>query len=182
MNNALINPFHAIPAMADAEKQTIYAIVEIAKGEVVKYEYNKKFGMVMVDRVLKTPMPYPFSYGLIPSTWNDFDHDPLDIIILGKNSFHPGVMMECRVVGMLSVDDSGERDDKVLAIPVGDKSLSHITDVSDIDPLEMETMVYFMENYKNMEKKTVKVTGIQNAAVAKEFITECIGVYTKKFA
>jgi len=178
----LKNPFHAIPACVANDAKEINVLLEISCGDTVKYEYDKDFGIVMVDRILKTPMPYPFNYGLIPQTWNEFDNDPLDVIILGKKPFHPGVLVPCRVVGMLSVDDDGERDDKVLAVPLGDSTLSHINDLSDIDEKELESMIYFMEHYKDLEKKKVDVIGTVNAEDAAKFITECQECYEKKFA
>ncbi len=175
------NPFHAIPATVDGNPSEINVILEISLGDNVKYEYDKNYGMIMMDRILKTPMPYPFNYGLIPSTWNEFDNDPLDVILLGNTKFVPGVLIPSRVVGMLSVDDNGERDDKVLAVPTGDSSLEHIKDLSDIDPKVLESMIYFMEHYKDLEKKTVKVTGTTNAKTAQDFIGECKECYAAKF-
>jgi len=82
----LKNPFHSIPACVENDAKEINVLLEITCGDSVKYEYDKDYGMVMVDRILKTPMPYPFNYGLIPQTWNEFDNDPLDVIILGNKT------------------------------------------------------------------------------------------------
>jgi len=175
------NPFHAVPALVNNNSSEINVILEITCGDNVKYEYDKDYGMVMVDRILKTPMPYPFNYGLIPQTWNEFDNDPLDVIIIGDKPFFPGVLVPCRVVGMLSVDDNGERDDKVLAVPTGDSRLSHVKDLSDINEKELENMIYFMEHYKDLEQKKVVVTGTVKAAEASKFIVECQECYNTKF-
>ena len=102
------NLFHMV-ATGENVPEEINIIVEIFKGSRVKYEYNKKAGAVMVDRILHTPIPYPFSYGLIPQTWNDYDHDPLDAIIICKEELLPECIVPCRTIGMLSVDDTGER-------------------------------------------------------------------------
>lgn len=182
MSNTLQNPFHGVPACVDSSAEEINVILEISLGDTVKYEYDKNYGMVMVDRILKTPMPYPFNYGLIPQTWNEFDNDPLDVIILGDKPFHPGVLVPCRVIGMMNVDDGGERDDKVLAVPTGDSTLSSITDIKDLDEKLLLKMTYFMEHYKDLENKVVKVNGVVGSAEAQEFITECQECYTQKFS
>lgn len=182
MKNVMINPFHAVPATINNNPEEINVILEISIRENVKYEYDKNYGMVMVDRVLKTPMPYPFNYGLIPSTWNEFDNDPLDVIILGQTKFMPGVLVPCRVVGMLSVDDNGERDDKVLAIATGDSTQDDIQDLGDINPKEMEKIIYFMEHYKDLENKPVQVTGTVDKSSAVTFISECENCYAEKFS
>ncbi|MCT4591766.1 MAG: inorganic diphosphatase [Candidatus Gracilibacteria bacterium] len=170
------NPFHIIPAK---DGECINIIVEIAKNSRTKYEFNKKYGVIEVDRVLHTPIAYPFSYGLIPQTWNDYDHDPLDAIIISSESIMPGALTRCKVVGMLSVDDNGERDDKVLAVLADDPYVNHIESIDDMGNKLKEDIHYFMEHYKDLEKKTVKVNAWQNKKEAEEFIEECIECYFK---
>lgn len=177
----LQNPFHKIPAFRGEDLIYINVLVEIVSGSNVKYEYDKEHGIVMVDRILKTPMPYPFNYGLIPQTWNNFDNDPLDVIILGDNTFTPGVLVPCKIIGMLNVDDDGERDDKVIAIAQGDSSLSNIENLSDIDKKKLDSIIYFLEHYKDLENKKVSVNGQVGKKETIDFITECQSVYVKKF-
>jgi inorganic pyrophosphatase len=176
------NPFHAISPFSDKSKNGIHVLLEISLHERVKYEFNKTYGVIMVDRILNTPMPYPFNYGLIPQTWNEFDDDPLDVILLGDEKFSPGTMIPCRVIGILSVDDNGERDDKILAVTEGDPKLTHIHEITDVDPKTIENMIYFLEHYKDLEKKTVTVKGQGSSSEALEFIRECTEVYRKKFS
>ena len=112
----------------------------------------------------------------------EYDNDPLDVIILGTEKFLPGVLVPCRVVGILNVDDSGERDDKILAVPLGDPDQKAIQDLSHLDPKMMERIEYFLEHYKDLEKKSVKITGKNDAQSAITFIEECITCYQKKFS
>jgi len=172
------NIFHQIPA-GDSLPEEINVIIEISKGSRVKYEMNKDFGIIEVDRILKTPIDYPFSYGLIPQTWNEYDNDPLDAIVISSESLMPGCLVKCRVVGMLGVDDSGERDDKVLAVPLGE--FPEIKDVDDIKEIEREQMQYFLEHYKDLEKKKVTVNKWENKGITEEFISECTEYYKDKF-
>ena len=176
------NPFHAIPTFTDESEKSIHVLIEISLQERVKYEFNKTYGVIMADRVLNTPMPYPFNYGLITQTWNEFDNDPLDVILLGEEKFAPGTLIPSRVIGILSVEDNGERDDKILAVAEGDPRLKGVEEIEDISPKTIENMIYFLEHYKDLEKKTVKVNGKGNASEALQFIQECIDMYRKKFS
>ncbi len=174
------NLFHLVSPGDNAPKE-INVLIEISRGSRTKYEYNKDFGIIEVDRILHTPIPYPFSYGLIPQTWNDYDHDPLDVIVVCSEPLMPEAMVKCRVIGMISVDDNGERDDKILTVVSSDPYHEHVECFNDLTIKEREDMVYFMEHYKDLEEKEVKILGWENSKKAQEFINECLEVYKKKF-
>ncbi|KAG4914818.1 hypothetical protein JHK87_052375 [Glycine soja] len=55
------------------------SVVEITKGSKVKYDPNKKTGLIKVDRVLYSSVVYSHNYGFIPHTLCE-DNDPIDII------------------------------------------------------------------------------------------------------
>lgn len=174
------SPFHTVPAGEDLP-QIVNAIIEIPKGERVKYEYDKDSGVVKVDRVLKTPINYPCNYGLIPQTWNDYDNDPADIIVLGNYQLVPGCLVECRIVGIMGMDDGGERDDKIIAVPAEDPDQEHIQDIGDVSERMLENLKYFMEHYKDLQGKKVTVSGYDSKEAACKFVEECVECYQKKF-
>lgn len=176
------NLFHTLPIGAKAPDE-INVIIEISEGSRVKYEFNKQYGCIFVDRFLHTPIPYPFSYGLIPHTWNDFDHDPLDAILIASEPVHPGCVVTGRVIGILRVNDSGERDDKILCVPNGDPYFADVKSINDLTPKKREDIEYFLCHYKDLEVgKTVEVSSWDDRDDAKKFILECIDCYNKKFA
>jgi hypothetical protein len=47
----------------------VNAVIEIPRGSKVKYELDKKTGMLYVDRVLYSSVVYPHNYGFIPRTY-----------------------------------------------------------------------------------------------------------------
>ena len=49
----------------------ISVIVEVPKGGRNKYEYDKKLGVIYMDRRLYSAVQYPGDYGFIPSTLAD---------------------------------------------------------------------------------------------------------------
>jgi len=174
------NIFHTVPT-GENLPQEVNIIVEIAEGSRVKYEFEKKYGTIAVDRFLHTPIPYPFSYGLIPQTWNEYDNDPLDAVIIASEPLLPGCVVPCRVVGMMSVDDSGERDDKILAVPTGDPYFENVKDFHDLPQKKREDIEYFMTHYKDLEKnKVVIVKSWDDAKTAEKFIEECVACYQEK--
>ena len=64
------------------------SVIEISKGSNMKYELDKKTGMLALDRVLFTATYYPMNYGFIPRTYGD-DNDPLDVLLLCSQPIQP---------------------------------------------------------------------------------------------
>ena len=64
----------------------ILAYLEIEKHSNIKYEYDKKFNKLMVDRVIPYPYFYPYSYGYIPNTLGK-DNDELDILLITNEKY-----------------------------------------------------------------------------------------------
>jgi inorganic pyrophosphatase len=92
-------------------------IIEIAKSSHIKYEYEKKRNMIMCDRILHTPMKYPFNYGFIPNTLSE-DGDPLDVVVLMDDKLIPGCVIKCKILGYLDTKDDEGNDPKLIVCPV----------------------------------------------------------------
>ncbi|MEA3356988.1 MAG: inorganic diphosphatase, partial [Patescibacteria group bacterium] len=78
-----MNLIHDIPPKT--KNGNYHMIVENPCGVSEKYEVNKEFGIIGLDRHLEAPMPFPFEYGFIPGTWNKADGDPVDVMALLPN-------------------------------------------------------------------------------------------------
>ncbi|MGE4274655.1 MAG: inorganic diphosphatase [Candidatus Methanomethylophilaceae archaeon] len=159
----------------------VYAVIEIPKGGRNKFEYSKEFGTYVLDRVLSSPMHYPGEYGFIPRTYYD-DHDPLDIIVLIDEKTFPGCILEARPVGLLSMEDSGEKDDKILAVPDKDQRYEHVRDIHDVPEYTKREVRHFFATYKDLEKgKNVTVKGWGDRAKALEAIEHSVSMYKDKY-
>jgi len=101
------------------KKDDFLAVIEIPKGCKNKYELDKKTGSLRLDRVLYTATHYPANYGFIPRTYAG-DHDPLDVLVLCQEEIYPLTLVECYPIGVLRMTDSGEDDEKIIAIPKND--------------------------------------------------------------
>jgi inorganic pyrophosphatase len=148
----------------------IHAFVEIPQGGIpVKYELDKKSGALFVDRFLHTSMYYPGNYGFIPQTLAA-DGDPLDVIVVGQVPVVPGVVIRCRPIGALVMEDEAGGDEKIVAVPV-DKLhpfYSGVKSYHDLPKILLDQMAHFFEHYKDLEKgKWVTVShwaGVEQAA------------------
>ena len=157
----------------DIDKERIYptdfmAVVEISMGSNMKYELDKKTGMLSLDRVLFTATHYPMNYGFIPRTYAD-DHDPLDVLLLCSEPILPMTLVRSYPIGVMTMEDGGMGDEKIIAIPYGDPTYMSYTDVSELPKHIFEELMHFFSVYKQLErgKQTeVKDIGGPMAAVA----------------
>ena len=172
------NPWHCVnPAFNGS---TVKSIIEIPRGSKAKYELDKDSGLLKLDRVLFSAVHYPANYGFIPKTFCD-DGDPLDILVYSSIDAEPLCIIEARIIGVMNMLDKGERDDKIIAVCENDVSVQHIRELSDFPPYAMEEIVRFFEDYKKLEIKEVKVSGIQNREEALKVIQEALEFYELKY-
>ncbi len=156
------------------------AIIEIPKGSQNKYEIDKDTGILKMDRVLFSPMIYPGDYGFVPQTLAE-DNDPLDVLVMITNPTYPGTLIETRPIGVMHMEDNGERDDKIICVPVHDIRMESFNDIDDIkDAIRQET-AHFFQVYKELEGKKVVIGGWDDAKEAKRIINESIQRYRDKF-
>lgn len=149
-----------------------YVVIEIPKDTNVKYEVDKKLGVLMVDRFLHTAMIFPFNYGFIPRTLAE-DGDPIDVLVLCDQSIYPGSLLKVRPIGVLLMEDEAGKDEKILAVPVTkvDPLGGKYENIDDVPESIKSRIKHFFENYKTLEPgKWVKVKGWLNRDEAMKII------------
>ena len=156
------------------------AVIEIKRGGKNKYELDKETGMLRLDRVLYTSTHYPANYGFIPKTYAD-DGDPLDVLVLCTEAIEPMTLVECRPIGMFAMNDGDSRDEKIIAVPMGDPNYNYMFDISQLPKHVLDEIRHFFSVYKALEGRTTVVGKAQNREFATKVITECIELYKQKF-
>jgi len=157
--------------------ETVYAVVECLKGERNKYEYDKDIPGVVLDRVLHSNVHYPSDYGFIPQSHYD-DGDPLDVLVLVEAQTFPGCVIEAGPVALFGMDDDGEQDDKVIAVPTEDPRFDHIQDLQDIPDQQLAEIEEFFASYKNLEAgKEVHTGGYSDKQAALDAIEHAAELY-----
>jgi inorganic pyrophosphatase len=160
-------------------------IIEIPmNADPIKYEVDKETGAIFVDRFMSTAMHYPSNYGYVPKTIAG-DGDPVDVLVITPVPLIPGVVVTCRPIGVLKMQDEAGDDAKVLAVPT-DKILSIYTQwqkPEDLNPMRLNTISHFFEHYKDLEKgKWVKVLGWEGPESARAEIAAGIEAYKRSHA
>ena len=148
--------------------------IEISKGSNLKYEHHKETNSLILDRIIHNTNTFPYNYGYIPNTLSP-DGDPLDIIILCDYSIYPGCYAECKVIGGIETEDESGKDDKILAVLADslDPKSKLINEITDINKVDFDNIVYFLKHYKDNESdKYVKIGKIYDKENALNVISK----------
>ncbi len=171
--------FQNVPAGKDLPKD-FNVIIEIgAEKAPIKFEVDKESDALFVDRFLSTSMVYPTNYGYINHTLAG-DGDPVDVLVIAPYSLPAGVVIRCRALGLLAMEDESGEDAKILAVPVS--KLTTLYDryqsLDDVPQNLKERLTHFFEHYKDLEKgKWVKVKGWEGVDAAHKEIMDGIKRY-----
>jgi len=164
----MTHPWHDIK-IGDKSPEVCTAVIEINKNCKNKFELDKKYGVIKLDRVLLGSSTYPFNYGFFPQTLAH-DEDPLDAVVLGQTIIYPGCIVDVRPIGVIQMTDQGKIDSKIVCVPLGDASVSGYKELSELPDYHQRELKRFFEEYKILENKEVLVGDSENAARAKEII------------
>jgi len=164
--------------IGDAAPNEVNAVIEIPRGNTNKYEYDKEFHVFRLDRNLYSAVHYPGDYGFIPSTLAA-DGDPLDVLVLVDAPSFTGCVMTVRPIGVLKMIDQGKEDEKILALGLDNPIYKGVAEYSELYPHLLREIEHFFSVYKELEAKTTRIAGWEDAAKAREIVSECRQRYVK---
>ena len=156
------------------------AVIEIPKGGKQKYEMDKATGMLKLDRILYTSTHYPANYGFIPRTLAD-DGDPLDVLVLCTEQLQPMCLVECYPIGVFSMTDDNELDEKIIAIPFEEPQMNQWKDITDLPKHVFTEIQHFFSVYKSLEHTDTSLQEVEDRAKAVEIIDTCLKTYKVHF-
>jgi inorganic pyrophosphatase len=121
---------------------SVNAVIEIPCGTTAKFEVTEADGWLHWQHDRDTGarreidyLPFLINYGMVPRTLAA-DGDALDIVVLGR-TIERGHVAMTRVIGVLKMgDESGVRDDKLIAVPLEpawQNGFSRLRDLEELD-------------------------------------------------
>lgn len=161
-------------------RDNFYSVIEIPKGSKMKYELDKKTGLLRLDRVLYTSTHYPANYGFIPRTYAE-DGDPLDVLVLCSEPIESLALVRTYPIGVISMLDNGAPDDKIIAIPANDPTYNTYKDISELPRHIFDEMSHFFRVYKQLEGKETSIDEIKDRNEAVRIVDKCIDRYIDAF-
>jgi inorganic pyrophosphatase len=173
-----MHPWHDVELPRYVE-DTLPAIIEIPTGSKVKYELDKRSGLLMVDRVLFSSVHYPANYGFVPRTYCD-DGDPLDILVYCEETIQPLAIMRAKVIGVMRMRDDKGQDDKLIAVHADDPNFADYGDIGELPVHRLRELKRFFEDYKVLENKKVTVSDPQPRSEGLAVLRDAIRLYDRE--
>jgi inorganic pyrophosphatase len=162
---------------------SIKVLIEIPEGSTVKYELDEETGEMTVDRLMPTAMSYPVNYGLIDETAGE-DGDALDALVFISQPVVPGVVIKCKVIGLLEMEDEEGIDHKIVCVPAKtkiDPICGDWNSLDDVPEARKRAIKHFFEHYKDLEEgKWVKLKDWKDATAAEKVLQASIERFEKE--
>ncbi len=155
-------------------------VIEIPMGSSVKYELDKKTGLLRVDRLLYSAVYYPANYGFIPRTLAE-DDDPLDVLVLCQEAVAPLTLVEARAIGLMTMIDTGKKDHKIVAVACGDPEYRGLEKLGDLPTHRLAMLRRFFQDYKMLEEKAVEVDEFEEAIATPPIMQEAFSRYSTEY-
>ena len=195
------HPWHGVDVGEEAPA-VVNSYIEMTPTDTIKYELDKKSGLLIVDRPQKYSSMPPMLYGLIPQTYchnrtaefciektgrKDIigDNDPLDICVLTERPISSGnILVPAVVIGGFRMIDNNEADDKIIAFLKGDMVYGEWQDISDVPVRLLERLKHYFLTYKDIpgtEKHVSEITHVYDKDEAHEVINRSRRDYDEMF-
>ena len=195
------HPWHGVD-VGDEAPAIVNSYIEMTPTDTIKYELDKKSGLLIVDRPQKYSSMPPMLYGLIPQTYchkhtaelcikktgrHDIigDNDPLDICVLTERPISSGnILVPAVVIGGFRMIDNNEADDKIIAFLKGDMVYGEWQDMSDVPVKLIERLKHYFLTYKDIpgtEKHVSEITHVYDKDEAYEVIDRSRKDYDETF-
>jgi inorganic pyrophosphatase len=149
-----------LPTWADDEH--VFAIVETPRGSTCKLDFDAELRVFTLAKPLMAGLAYPYDWGFIPSTKAE-DGDPLDVLIIHDAQTYPGVVLRCKPVGILEIEQSKkgkkERNDRIFVVPDRSPLETDLQDVRRLPSRARDELEQFFRATDVLEDKKLQFLG-----------------------
>lgn len=151
-----------------------HVVVESPRGSPLKLKFDPDLQGVVAQRPLPLGYVYPYDWGFVPSTTAP-DGDPVDALVYWDVSSHPGVVVACRALGVLELEEDSkkggrQRNDRLLAIPLAHPRGEQLRSVDDLPGRVRDEIAHFFTSAVFFEPKNPAVLGWKGPAVAEALL------------
>src|SRR4051794_39833910 len=171
------NFFNLPPFSEDGD---LHVVVETPRGSRAKFAYDPKLESFALSKSLLAGLTYPHDWGFVPSTKAD-DGDPIDAMIVHDAATFPGIILTCRVIGVLQIEQKSngktERNDRLFAVPKDSHSEQALHDVRDLSKPIQQELEKFFKATDELEDKKLTILGWKGPKAAVKAIKNA----TKEF-
>jgi inorganic pyrophosphatase len=166
-----------LPAFIDSDAFRV--VIESPRGSTSKLKFDPEIDAMTLSRPLTYGMAFPYDWGFIPGT-RASDGDPLDAMLISDLTTFPGVVIPCRAVGVVKVDQNRkkgrgrERNDRVLAVPLKAPRSDQLRNVRNLTSRSRKELEEFFRAITALEKKDIRFLGWDGPDAALRTIRKAI--------
>ena len=156
------------------EDGDVHVVVETPRGSRAKFAYDPKLETFILSKSLLHRTDPPARLGLRVTKADD--SDPLDIMVIHDAATFPGIVLTCRIIGILQIEQKSkgkaERNDRLFAVPRRSHSEQGLRDVRDLSkPIQQELEKFFIAT-DELEDKKLEIIGWKGPKIAMEAIKD----------
>ena len=154
---------------------TLNVVVESPRGSAAKFKFDAGTGLMMLSRPLPAGLAYPYDWGFVPGT-RASDGDPLDVMVIWDGASYPGVLVACRPIAVLLVEQTSrtsgarERNDRLLAVPAAAARVGDVHDLADLSTRIRQELEHFFTAVVAFEGKELAILGWGDRHAAAEAV------------
>jgi inorganic pyrophosphatase len=155
--------------------RTVNVVIETPRGSKYKYKFDAETNRFKVKKLLPAGLAFPYDFGFIPGTKGE-DGDPLDVMIFAEDSYLPGSVIECEIIGAIKAkqisDEESVRNDRIIVVPTLLIEKDGEVELEDFSKHKIKEIENFFVYYNRMEKKEFRPLGILSAKETWKMIKE----------
>ena len=157
----------------------LQVVVETPRGSTIKIDYDAAHAVFAVSRALPLGTAYPYDWGFVPGTRAE-DGDPIDAMVLHEASTYPGVVLPCRVLGMVRLTQRGkgarrEYNPRIIALPTWNDRLGPVKDHTALPARMRREIEQFFVTATFFTGKDVRLEGWGSRKAAEALIRASAG-------
>ena len=154
----------------------VRVVVESPRGAIVKLKYDAAMEVMSLSRPLPLGLSYPYDWGFVPGT-RAADGDPVDALIYWDVESFPGVVVPCRAVAVVRLEQDSKvngrvRNDRILAVPVKHARGDLIKSPDDLPARVKDEIAQFFLSAIFFEPKNPAILGWGGPAEADRLVDE----------
>lgn len=165
------------------KRDDVHVVVETPRGSAAKLEFDPDLSVFTLSKPLILGLTYPYDWGFVPSTKGE-DGDPLDALVLHDAATAPGLVLKCKIIGVLEVlqMEKGKKDirnDRLIAVPRESHREKADKDARDLPKQVRQEIEKFFIATDELEDKTLKFLGWKGPKTGEKLVDSAAKKFKK---
>lgn len=166
------------------DQRNLRVVIETPRGAGYKLKFDDKLGCFNLTRIMPLGLVYPYDFGFVPQTLAS-DGDPIDVMVMIDAATYPGVVIPCRLLGALQIEERGARgraNHRLLAVPVKAARQDTLRDYQGLGERVLRELERFFVMATSFTSKDPQLRGWVGPHAANEMVQRSMQRYRERKA